>query len=363
MVDMPSKGVHMPFTQMQPTFSVQSECNVLRCALVGYGYWGPLLLRNLIRQQQTEVAVLVDLADERLSEARRNHPGLAVTRDLSAALADDIDAVVIATPLSSHFVLAHQALKRNKHVLVEKPLTASAREAQILIDLARERQRILMVGHTFEYSPEVDKLRRMVQDGELGRIYAINSSRLNLGIFRKDADVLWDLAPHDISMINFVLQRDPLSVQAHGSSYVTAGLTDISHIDLTYSDGITAHVHVSWLHPNKERRFMVVGDRRMVCYDDTAGNEKIKIYDRGVERPDYATTYGEFQLSYRYGEIQIPFIPGAEPLAVECQDFVEAIRTGRSPRSDGMVGLRVVRVIEAAHESLQRGGASVNLAL
>ncbi len=332
----------------------------LRFGQIGYGYWGPLMLRNLARQENAEVALLADLSDKRLADAQRTYPGLKVSNDPADVLnAPDIDAVYIATPLGTHYDLARQALLQGKHVLVEKPLTTTAEQAKALIAIAEEKDLILMVGHTFEYSPEVEYLRELYQSGELGRTYYINSSRLNLGIFRRDADVIWDLAPHDLSMINFILGMAPIAVSARGASCVHDNLLDVAYIDLKYPDGIIAHVHVSWLNPNKERRFTIVGDRRMVCYDDTAGNEKIKIYDRGVDRPDYASSFGEFQLSYRYGEIVIPFVQGQEPLSVECQHFAEAIRSGKQPRSNGRVGLHVVQTLETAHESIAQGGIYV----
>jgi predicted dehydrogenase len=332
----------------------------LRFGQIGYGYWGPLMLRNLARQENAEVALLADLAEKRLADAQRTYPGLAVTNDPAAVLNNPtIDAVYIATPLGTHFDLARQALEHGKHVLVEKPLTDSAATAKTLIALAEERGLILMAGHTFEYSPEVEYLRTLYASGELGRTYYINSSRLNLGLFRRDADVIWDLAPHDISMINFIMGMAPIAVSARGAACVHEGLLDVAYIDLKYPNNIIAHVHVSWLNPNKERRFTIVGDRRMVCYDDTAGNEKIKVYDRGVDRPDYASNFGEFQLSYRYGEIVIPFVQGQEPLGVECQHFATAIRTGTQPRSNGRVGLHVVQALEAAHESIAQGGIYV----
>ncbi len=332
----------------------------LRFGLIGYGYWGPLLLRNLARQDNSSVALLADVTEPRLAEAQRNNPGLRVTSRVDDMFEEsDIDAIVIATPLSTHFELAQQALLSGKHVLVEKPLTDSSAQARELIALAERQGRILMVGHTYEYSPEVERLRQIVQNGDLGKIFYINSSRLNLGIFRKDADVIWDLAPHDVSMINFVLDKRPVAVSARGSTCVHKDLIDVAYIDLRYPGGDEAHVHVSWLNPNKERRFTIVGDRRMAVYDDTAGNEKIKIFDRGVDRPNYSTTFGEFQLSYRYGEIVIPFVAGAEPLAVECQHFAQAVRSGQKPRSHGEVGLNVVKALEAAHESIDKGGVYI----
>ncbi len=338
-----------------------SQDDYLRFGLIGYGYWGPLLLRSLERIEHAEVALVADLSTQRLAEAKRNHPRIEVTNRVEDVIEGQLDAVLIATPLSSHFALARSALLHKKHVFVEKPLTTTSVEARELIEIAQIQQRTLMVGHTFEYSPEVVELRKMVSDGDLGKIFYIDSNRLNLGIFRKDADVLWDLAPHDLSIINFVLGMRPSAISARGSAHLHDDILDVAYMDLVYGEGITAHVHVSWLNPNKDRRFTIVGDRRMVLYDDTAGNEKSKIYDRGVDRPTYATSYGEFQLSYRYGEIVIPYVQGAEPLAVECQHFADSIRQHSLPRSNGEVGRTIVRILEAAHESIIEGSKYIPL--
>ena len=349
--------------RVTPTHAVSptAASKPLRFGLLGYGYWGPLLFSNLSRVDNAEVAVVADLSEKRLAEALHNNPGINVTSNIAEVFANDIDAVVIATPLHTHFDLARRALAAGKHVLVEKPLTGSEAEARALIVMAHEQNRTLMVGHTFEYSPEVERLRDIVQGGELGEIYYIHSSRLNLGIFRSDADVIWDLAPHDVSMINFVLGSYPVAVSANGATCVHSQLIDVAHLNLRYQNGQMAHVHVSWLHPNKERRLTIVGKDKMAVYDDTAGNEKIKIYDRGVEAPGYALTFAEFQLSYRYGDIHIPYVAGAEPLAQECQHFANAIRTGVPPRSSGEVGLQVVRTLEYAHESIRNGGLFVEI--
>lgn len=334
---------------------------VVRIALIGYGYWGPLLVRNFTRQSHTELSMIVDLSDSRLAEAQRNHPFIPISQSFDDVIAGDIDAVSIATPVGTHFALTKQALMCGKHVLVEKPMTFTSAESLELIQLAQDYQRVLMVGHTFEYSPEVEYLRNLVTSGELGKIYYINSSRLNLGIIRQDADVIWDLAPHDISMINYILGSRPISVRAYGTSHLHSSLIDVANLDLAYTDNVTAHILVSWLNPNKERILTIVGDKRMVRYDDTAGNEKIKIYNRGIDRPEYSTSFSEFQYSYRYGDILIPSIPGNEPLAVECRHFIESIRNGEQPRSNGTVGHAVVKVLEMAHHSIDEGGHSVDI--
>ncbi len=341
--------------------SSESKPSYLRFALIGYGYWGPLLLRNLTRLENAEVSIVADLDANRLAEVAKNYPNVQCTQSVEDVFSSNVDAVCIATPLQTHYKLADEALRRGKHVMVEKPLTGTAAEALKLAQTAKEHNKFLMTGHTYEYSPEVEKLQKLVSTGELGKLFYINSSRLNLGIFRKDADVIWDLAPHDISMTNFILQKLPISVSAQGYSHMNPGHIDVAYMNLKYSDNISANIHVSWLNPNKERNFTIVGDKKMVCYDDTAGNEKIKLYNRGVDKPEYSSSFGEFTYSYRYGDIVIPYVQGAEPLGVECRHFAESIRSHTEPRSGGLVGYNVVKIIETAHRSIEQGGIFLDI--
>jgi predicted dehydrogenase len=267
-----------------------------------------------------------------------------------------VDGVIVATPVSTHFRLAWDALRHGKHVLVEKPLARTRAECQALIDLARSRGLALMVGHTFEYNPAVEALKNMIDNGELGRIYYAYGLRTNLGIFQKDINVLWDLAPHDISIMLYLLGQAPVSVSAVGEAYVQPGIQDVAHMTLNFPNQIQAHIHVSWLDPCKVRRITIVGSKKMVVYDDVEPLEKLKVYDKGVDKPEHTDTYGEFQLSYRYGNITIPTIPAHEPLKMECAHFADCILHDRSPRSDGLSGLRVVKVLESAQISLLNGG-------
>jgi predicted dehydrogenase len=269
----------------------------------------------------------------------------------------DVDAVVLATPIHTHFAIAREALLAGKHVLVEKPLATSVAEAAELVRLAREMDRTLMVGHTFLYNPAVRELRRLVESGELGRIYYADSARLNLGLFQRHSNVVWDLAPHDISILTYVLGQVPVRVSARGRACIQPDVHDVCYLELIFPDG-SANVHVSWLDPDKVRRLTVVGDRRMAVYNDVSTVEKLRIYDRGVEAPAI-DNYGEFELAYRHGQIVIPHIQWREPLRLECEHFAQCVRTGARPLSDGEQGLAVVAVLEAASRSLELGGERV----
>jgi predicted dehydrogenase len=332
-----------------------------RFAVIGYGYWGPHLARNLAHVPGCEVSVIADLSAERRHEARREHPGVHITESFQEILESDVDAVAIATPIRTHYELARAALERGKHVLVEKPLADGTAHAEALIELARHCGLVLMVGHTFMYNPAVEALRDLVQSGELGHIYYTDAVRANLGIFQRDINVIWDLAPHDLSIMGYVFNASPLRVSAHGGAYVRRTVNDVAQLTLEYPNGMLALVHVSWLSPSKTRRFTIVGDRKMVIYDDVEATEKIRIFNRGIDVPDHTATFGEFQLSYRYGDIVSPHLHWSEPLARECSHFAEAIVRGVPPRSDGRDGLRVVRVLEAADASLAADGAFIDI--
>jgi predicted dehydrogenase len=282
-----------------------------------------------------------------------------ITQDYFDILRNDaIDAVIIATPVTTHFPFARDALSHGKHVFIEKPLTRTRAEGRVLIDMAAERDLTLMVGHTFEYNPAVEMLKEIITSGELGQVYYAHASRTNLGLFQKDINVLWDLAPHDISIFLYIFGMEPISVTAHGEAYVQPGIPDVARMSLTFPNRIQAHTHVSWLDPCKTRRITIVGDKKMAVYDDVEALEKIKIYDKGVQVPEPTSSFGEFQLSYRYGDITIPRIPSHEPLKVECAHFADSILYGRRPRSDGEVGLKVVKILESAEASLRHGGRS-----
>lgn len=338
-----------------------SAATSLRFGVVGYGYWGPHLARNLSRLPSGQITHIVDLSPERRWEAHREHPGAHVIDSLDMLLDSDVHAIALATPIRTHFALARKALERGKHVLVEKPLADSVAHAESLAALARERGLVLMVGHTFMYSSPVEELRRLVQSGALGNVYYVDAVRANLGIFQKDVNVIWDLAPHDISILGYIFDAWPLRVSAHGGAYVQRNVSDVAQLTLQYPNGMMALVHLSWLSPSKVRRFTIVGDHQMAVYDDVEALDKIRVYNRGIDVPDHTTTFGEFQLSYRYGDVVSPYLRLSEPLAAECQHFAEAILSGVTPRSDAEDGLQVVRVLEAAEASLTADGVFVDV--
>jgi len=338
-------------------FADGAQDKVLNIGVIGYGYWGPKLVRNFQELPTTRVTMLADLSPVRLNQVRQAFPAVQVTHNYHELLASpDVDAVVIATPVSTHAPIGLDALRAGKHVLIEKPLAHTREAGQALVDLAAERGLVLMVGHTFEYNPAVESLKELVDSGDIGRVYYINSSRTNLGIFQKDVNVLWDLAPHDISIMLYVLGMDPISVNACGEAYVQPKIPDVARLTLNFPNQIQTHIHVSWLDPCKVRRTTIVGSKKMIVYDDVEMQEKIKIYDTGVNRPEHTDNYGEFQLSYRYGDITIPRIPLHEPLKVECGHFADSILQGKQPRSNGEVGLKVVKILESADRSLANGG-------
>ncbi|MDZ4700277.1 MAG: Gfo/Idh/MocA family oxidoreductase [Rhodothermales bacterium] len=332
---------------------------MITIGVIGCGYWGPNLIRNFKKTAGCQVTVCCDRDESRLQRITHLFPDIPTTADYEEVLASDVDAVVIATPVRTHYPLAKAFLERGKHVFVEKPLTPSSVECQDLIDIADARGLALMVGHTFEYTAAVNKIKQIVQSGEIGEVLYINSTRVNLGLFQKDINVIWDLAPHDISIISYVLGKEPISVNAQGRSHFADGIEDVAMTTLQYQDGPIAFIRNSWIDPNKVRSMIFVGSKKMLEYDDISPNEKVKIYDKGVEKPAYYDDFGAFQFSYRYGDIYIPRIEEYEALGAECAHFVECIQTGATPRSDGHSGMRVTRAIEAACQSLLSGGVSV----
>ncbi len=320
----------------------------LRFGVIGWGYWGPKIARNLDGLANATVAMVADLDERRLTSIAINQPWTKTTTNIQDVFDSDVDGVVIATPVRTHFRLAKEALLHGKHVLVEKPLTASVAEAEELVALAKELNLVLMVGHTFEYSPAVNELRKLVQSGDLGKIYCVEAERVNLGLFRSDINVIWDLAPHDVSILLYLFGKTPERIKVQAHAHLQSHIHDIAHLDLEFADEMTAHIHVSWLHPCKIRRVTVIGDARMVVYDDTNPAEMIKVYNKGAD------VHADPVVSYRYGAITVPHIDWIEPLRLECEDFANSISTGATPRASGEVGLAVVRVLEAAQESLSK---------
>src|ERR1700722_13435224 len=331
--------------------------------VVGLGYWGPNWVRNLHQSQAAKRIVACDLDQKRRTHVSELYSDLETTSRFEDLLNDDeIEGIVVATPVGTHYAMAKRALEAGKSVLVEKPLATSSDEAADLVKTAREKKLTLMVGHTFEYSAPVLKMRDIIASGEIGDVFYISSVRANLGLFQRDVNVTWDLATHDISIIlNLMGGREPEAVSCQGESHYGHGVEDVAMLTLRFERNVTAFIHVSWLDPDKIRRTTVVGSRKMLVYDDTAPQEKIRIYDKGVTAQKYYDTFGEFQFSYRYGDIQIPRIEEKEPLFSECEHFVNCIKSGQTPNTDGVNGARVVNVLEAANYSLRRGGLMVPL--
>lgn len=332
-----------------------------RIAVVGCGYWGSKHVRVLQETPRARPVLAVDSRRDRLEYIESVYSNARTSLDFEAALAPDIDGVVLATPISTHYELARAALLANKHVLVEKPMATRAEECRELIDLARRQGKVLMVGHTFEYHPAVQYLRELVSSGELGDIYYIDSARLNLGLFQRDADVLWDLGPHDLSIIFYVLQRSALSISARGSAHVLPDIADVAFGSLTFADSVRAHLHVSWLDPCKVRRVTIVGSRAMVVFNDVAVSEKVRIYDKRFTFAPTGDRYSDYQSGYHYGNVTCPPLSAAEPLQLEIVDFLHSIATGDAVRADGRSGLAVVEALEAASRSMRLQGAPESL--
>lgn len=335
---------------------------MIKTGVIGCGYWGPNLIRNFRSTKGCDMQICCDMQEDRLQRIKTLFPEIATTKNHEDLINSDLDAIAIATPVWTHYPLAKACLEAGKHVFVEKPLTRSSAECEELIELAEKKGLVLMVGHTFEYTAAVNMIKDIVNSGELGDIMYVNSTRVNLGLFQQDINVIWDLAPHDISIITYVLDREPVTVNAQGSSHFKEGIEDVAMTTLNFDDGLVAFIRNSWIDPNKVRTMLFVGTKKMLVYDDTSPNEKIKIYDKGVEKPDYYDNFGEFQFAYRYGDIYIPRIQEYEALHNECGHFINSIKGSTTPRSDGHSGLRVIRVIEAANQSLLENGRAIPIA-
>jgi predicted dehydrogenase len=328
--------------------------------IVGLGYWGPNLLRVLAEMPDVRVRWICDLDTERLAQFQRRYPAVATTRRADDLFDDpDVDAVFLATPVFTHFDLASRALRAGKHTFVEKPLAPSGEMAETLRVLADEQDLRLMCGHTFIYSPPVRALKRMLEHDELGRVFFISSSRVNLGLHQPDVSVVWDLGPHDFSILLYWLDEMPTSVRAVGRDSIVRGIPDVAFIALTFPSGIVASVELSWLAPSKLRRTVVVGSEKMVVYDDGT-SEPLRVFDHGVVYED-PESFGQYHLSYRTGDILSPKIETYEPLGAELADFVAALRVGTSLDWHTILGRNVVRIAEAADESLRSGGAEVSI--
>ena len=337
-------------------------------AVVGVGYWGPNLVRNLASTADCDLLMVCDRDAGRRDAVGRQYPGVQLTDSVDDVLNDSrIDAVVVSTPADTHYELALRVLESGRSVFVEKPLARTSKECERLIEEADKRGVQLMVGHTFEYNAAVEYVETLIEARELGQVYYVYSQRLNLGVVRHDVNALWNLAPHDISIALRWLKRDPVRVAARGYTYLQAGVEDVVYVDLEFADGVAVHIHVSWLDPGKVRRMTVVGSRKMVVYDDASTEGKIQVFDKGIDREQLDDSLGEFdsfgkfQLTQRAGDVLIPKIDFAEPLKRECSHFVESVLSGKRPLTDGHNGLKVVRILEAATRSLQGGGVAIEL--
>jgi len=335
----------------------------IKTGVVGCGYWGPNLVRNFRSLQDCSLKMICDLNEQRLAHLKSLYPEVHGTTDFRQMLnGAGLDAVVIATAVNTHYPMAKASLLAGKHTMIEKPMAYSSAECEELIDIARKKGLVLMIGHTFLYSLAVRKIKEIVDHGDIGEIRYISARRLNLGLFQKDINVAWDLSPHDISIVLYIMGEQPMTVNCRGSAHVTPGVEDVTSMCLTFRNQKSAIINSSWLDPRKIREMTIVGSRRMIVYDDVAPLEKIRIFDARVERPPHYDTFAEFQYAYHYGDVYAPYIKQEEPLKTECQHFLDCIRDGATPLTDGNKGLELVRILEASSESLKLGGSPVGLA-
>ncbi len=334
----------------------------IKIGVVGCGYWGPNLVRNFRSLQDCSLKMVCDLNEKRLSHLKSLYPGVQGTPSLDHMLNGvNLDAMVIATEVKSHYKLAKACLLAGKHILIEKPMASSLAECEELTEIARKKGLVLMIGHTFLYSAPVQKIKEIVDHGDIGEIRYICSRRLNLGLFQKDINVAWDLAPHDISIVLHIMGEKPVTVNCSGSAHVTPGIEDVTTMCLGFSKQRTAIINNSWIDPRKVREMTIVGSKRMIVYDDVAQLEKIKIFDARVEHPPHYDTFGEFHYAYHYGDIYVPYIKQEEPLKLECQHFLDCIMQGTTPLTDGRRGTELVQILEASTRSLRLDGAPVKL--
>jgi predicted dehydrogenase len=337
---------------------------MIHVAVIGAGYWGPNLIRNFVACQETKLVAACDKDRTRLERVLAGYPGVDAVDSSEAVFArDDVDAVAIATPVGTHAPLALAALRAGKHVLVEKPLAGCVRDAVAMVRAAQEAGRVLMVDHTFVYSGPVQKIKEIVDSGDLGEIYYVDSVRINLGLFQHDVNVVWDLAPHDLSIMDYLIGRLPKSLSAFGTCHADSdsGIEDVAYLNLDFGDGLLASFHVNWLSPVKIRHFLVGGSRKGLVYNDLAPDEKIKVYDRGITVSQDAEARRGLLIGYRTGDVWSPRIESQEPLQAMVRHFAECIRDGKTPLTNGEAGLRVVRILEAAQRSIKAQGGRITL--
>lgn len=329
----------------------------IKVAVIGCGYWGPNLVRNFSALEVSEVKTVCDLQEDRLYKMKSQFPMLSITQDYKEVLKDpEIKAVAIATSISTHFQLALEALNAGKDVLIEKPMTTTVKEGETLIRCAREKKRILMVDHTFLYTSAIRKMKEIIDSGSLGEILYFDSVRVNLGLFQHDVNVIWDLAPHDLSIMDYILDKKAKSLMAFGSPHLNHEMESIAYLHLQFENNLLAHFHINWLAPVKIRKIMIGGKDKMLIFDDMESDEKIKIYDKGVtiKRNDKDDIYNTL-VQYRMGDMYSPCLNTTEALKVECEHFIDCVIHRKRPQTDGEAGLRVVRLLEAADMSLKDG--------
>lgn len=337
---------------------------MVKLGVIGYGYWGPNLVRNFMECEGATVAAICDAAPERLALARRRLPSARSVASAAELIHDpEIDAVVIATPVPTHFELAAESLASGKHVFVEKPFTANSDQARRLIELAQEHRRVLMTGHVFVYAGAVQKIHELIQANDLGDLLYYDSVRINLGLFQKGLDVLWDLAVHDLAILDYIWRAAPVAVSAAGVKHFAGQSEDIAYLTLFYADNSIAHVHVNWLAPVKIRRTLIGGSRKMVVYDDLEGAEKVRVYDKGVSLAESPEALRQMRVNYRAGDMFAPHLDNSEALRLEALEFIHSIEHDHEPLTGGEAGLRVVSILEAASESLKRRGGVIELDL
>lgn len=335
----------------------------MKIGVIGCGYWGPNLIRNFNARDDVDVVAVADLREDRLNFVRRQFPAIAVltTRPEDILRSAAVDAVVISTPVSTHFALGKEALLNGKHLLMEKPFTATVQEAETLIELAERKNLRLMVDHTFIYTGAVATIKTFIDSGQLGELYYFDSVRVNLGLFQHDVNVIWDLAPHDVSIMDYLLNRKPRAIAATGVAHFESNIENIAYISTYYDNNLLGHIHVNWLAPVKVRRTLLSGSRKMIIYDDMEPSEKVKIYDRGVDIVKDKEQIYDLLIQYRTGDMLAPNVDLTEALKKVSREFVESIRDNRPPLTDGHAGLRVVSILEAANQSIRSNGRVVEL--
>jgi predicted dehydrogenase len=334
----------------------------MNVGVIGAGYWGPNIIRNFMRHPKSRVTMVCDVDPERLEKIRQMYPHIECTTNYHDLLKNPgIDLIAICTPVSSHFSLAKNTLLAQKHVLIEKPMTETGEQAEELISIARQRNLYIFVDHTFLFTPAVQKMKTLIQKKELGELYYFDSVRINLGLFQHDVSVVWDLAVHDFSILLYLINENPVTVSATGAAHFNPNLHDMAYISLQYSDNFIAHIHVNWLSPVKVRKCLIAGSGKMLVWDDTLADEKLKIYDRGIDVVENTNQIYELLVQYRSGDMVSPQLPNEEALYNEVAHIVNVIHQEEDPLSDGELGFKVVRLLEAANQSIQQGGRPIKV--